>query len=220
MGITSPIVLIGIGLIVLSLVTLVIVSLIEKKKQREAEGIDYVSGPVFKEEKTEKGSFYGLLTDDDFEYEQSNPLVELYRRQWVKAQPGEDKDQYLLQYLAFRELDSEKEARAAEDGETPEWTEEETSARLDAILKELSEKTGLEWKNDEQLLFEMDQEIPLSELDEYTDEKNKEAEEYYASSEDTDEAEDDEAEDDETEEDDEDEDDEDDEHSDTQDDED
>lgn len=173
---TSPVILIGGGLLLLALLVLLLISTREKKQIKD-QGEEAVLADIIPETKEETGRFDGLLTDLDFEYEHENPLVELYRRQWVKEAPGAQKDHYLLQYLAFRQLNDEKEAQAQENDEAIEWTEEETSARLDEILGELSEKTGLQLIPDDSLLFEMEEEVALSELDDYTDEIEKYEEE-------------------------------------------
>jgi len=174
-SITSPVVLIGLSLFVLALIILIIMAINEnrKKSKKVLEEIEETTASI--EDKL--GDFEGLLDEDDFEYEQENPLVELYRRQWIDTPAGEQKDNNLLYFLAFKQLDKEQNEKAEqEDEEKIEWTDEQVSARLDEILKELSEKTGLHLLDDEQELFELENEIPLSGLDELVDESLEEDE--------------------------------------------
>lgn len=98
------------------------------------------------------GDFHGLLTKEDFEVRADNPMVETYRMQWIKAAPGDMKDNYLLFYLALKQLVKEQ------DETENEWTQEECEARMDEIVKELSAKTGIKVTVDE---------LPETEFDMY-----------------------------------------------------
>ncbi len=85
----------------------------------------------------EFGNFSGLLTKEDFEVRADDPMVEIYRTQWIMAEPGDQKDNYLLLYLALKQLNCEQ------DESEEEWTQEQCEARMDEIINELSEKTGI-----------------------------------------------------------------------------
>lgn len=110
----------------------------------------------------EFGDFHGLLTREDFEVRAEHPMVETYRMQWIKAAPGDMKDNYLLFYLALKQLMKEQ------DETQDEWTQEECEARMDEIVKELSAKTGIKITVDE---------LPETEFDMYFEQAEDEFEE-------------------------------------------
>ena len=74
---------------------------------------------------------------EDFDTRADDHMLEVYRMQWINAKPGDEKDNYLLLYLALKQLNKEQ------DESENEWTQEQCEARMDEIIRELSEKTGL-----------------------------------------------------------------------------
>ena len=83
------------------------------------------------------GNFHGLLTREDFEMRAEDHELEIYRQQWIKADPGDEKDQFLLLYLALKQLLSEQNA------DENEWSDEQCEKRMDEIVADLSKKTGI-----------------------------------------------------------------------------
>lgn len=123
----SPGTLIGCAVAIIAIAALIIVS-IKSEKKVKVEDLD----------KREKyGDFHGLLTQEDFDVKSDDPMLEIYRMQWIKAEPGDEKDNYLLLYLALKQLNKEQ------DESEEEWTQEQCEARMDQLIAELSEKTGL-----------------------------------------------------------------------------
>ncbi len=147
-----PYIVIG-GILILLIITLLVISFIKKDKSKE---------DVIETENDEapKGKFFGLLTEEDFNIRCDDPMLEMYRMQWIKAEQGEQKDVNLVLYLAMKQL--LKEQYESEN----EWTQEECENRMDQIILELSEKTGI--KVD---ISEND-----SEYDEFSEENDKEDE--------------------------------------------
>ena len=138
------------GAIIALLLFLIILSIV--KSDKTVKDVD---------KREEFGNFSGLLTRDDFEVRADHPLVETYRMQWIKAAPGDLKDTYLLFYLAIKQLMKEQEE--SED----EWTQEQCESRMDQIVNELSEKTGIKVSVDE---------LPETEFDMYFAEDETEEE--------------------------------------------
>lgn len=138
------------GAIIALLLFLIILSIV--KSDKTVKDVD---------KREEFGNFSGLLTRDDFEVRADHPLVETYRMQWIKAAPGDLKDTYLLFYLAIKQL--MKEQDESED----EWTQEQCESRMDQIVNELSEKTGIKVSVDE---------LPETEFDMYFAEDETEEE--------------------------------------------
>ena len=114
--------------ILLTLIVLTVISVSKCDKNKKIQDPD--TREVF-------GNFHGLLTKEDFEVKCDDPMLEIYREQWIKCEPGDKKDNYLLLYLALKQLNKEQ------DESENEWTQEECEARMDQIVIELSEKTGL-----------------------------------------------------------------------------
>lgn len=83
------------------------------------------------------GDFHGLLTREDFEVRAEDHELEIYRQQWIKAAPGDEKDQLLLLYLALKQLLNEQ------NSSEEEWSDEKCEARMDEIITDLSNKTGI-----------------------------------------------------------------------------
>ncbi len=83
------------------------------------------------------GDFHGLLTQEDFDTKADDHMLEIYRMQWIQAEPGDEKDNYLLLYLALKQLNKEQ------DESENEWTQEQCEARMDEIIEQLSAETGL-----------------------------------------------------------------------------
>ena len=125
-----PVLIVG-GIILLALLALIGISLFGSKKEKEAEAIE--------ETDTQDGSgdFHGLLTREDFENRAEDPSLEVYRMQWIKAAPGEEKDNFLLLYLALKQLYKEQ------DESESDLSQEELESRMDQILADLSAKTGI-----------------------------------------------------------------------------
>lgn len=119
--------IIGCAIAILAIAALIIVSIKSEKKVKVAD--------LDKREKY--GDFHGLLTQADFDTKSDDPMLEIYRMQWIKAEPDDEKDNYLLLYLALKQLNKEQ------DESEEEWTQEQCEARMDQIIAELSEKTGL-----------------------------------------------------------------------------
>ncbi len=123
----SPGTLIGCGIAVIAIAALIIVSIRAEKKIK-------VEDP---DKREQYGDFHGLLSPEDFDTRCDDPMLEVYRMQWIKAEPGDEKDNYLLLYLALKQLNKEQ------DESEEEWTQEQCEARMDQIIAELSERTGL-----------------------------------------------------------------------------
>ncbi len=121
-------------LILLTLGLLIIISITKTSRNKIIEDPDT---------RKEFGDFHGLLKKEDFDVKCDDPLLEIYRVQWIKAEPGDKKDNYLLLYLALKQLNKEQ------DESENEWTQEECEKRMDQIVNELSEKTGLKLIVDE-----------------------------------------------------------------------
>lgn len=148
-----PIVIIGAVILLVLLVLIVLAIRSSKKEKVEIEDPD---------KRTEFGDFHGLLTKEDFEQRCEDHMLEIYRKQWIMAEPGDQKDNYLLLYLALKQLNKEQ------DESENEWTQEQCEARMDEIIKELSEKTGLKLLVDE---------MPESEFDTYFNDMPEEEDE-------------------------------------------
>ena len=144
-----PFIIIGAAIILL-LVALIIAAIIKREKNTEVTDPD---------DREEFGNFSGLLTREDFEVRCDDPMLEVYRMQWIKAEPGDQKDNYLLLYLALKQLNKEQ------DESEEEWTQEQCEERMDQIIAELSEKTGIK-------LIELDSCDP--EVEEYFEEMEDE----------------------------------------------
>jgi len=147
-----PYIVIG-GILILLIITLLVISFIKKDKSKE----DIIET---ENDEAPKGKFFGLLTEEDFNTRCDDPMLEMYRMQWIKAEQGEQKDVNLVLYLAMKQLLKEQ------DESENEWTQEECENRMDQIILELSEKTGI--KVD---ISEND-----SEYDEFSEENDKEDE--------------------------------------------
>ena len=119
--------IIGCVIAILAIAALIIVSIKSEKKIKVAD----------LDTREKYGDFHGLLTQADFDTKSDDPMLEIYRMQWIKAEPGDEKDNYLLLYLALKQLNKEQ------DESEEEWTQEQCEARMDQIIAELSEKTGL-----------------------------------------------------------------------------
>lgn len=116
------------AVILLALIAWIVISLLSSKKE-EVKDVDT---------RTEYGNFSGLLSKEDFEVRCEDHMLEVYRQQWIMAEPGDQKDNYLLLYLATKQLYKEQDATEEE------WTQEQCEARMDEIIEELSKKTGLQ----------------------------------------------------------------------------
>lgn len=127
-GVQVPVVAVIIGaVLIVGIIALIIVSIAGEKK-KAAPDVDT---------REEFGDFHGLLTKEDFDTRADDHMLEVYRMQWINAKPGDEKDNYLLLYLALKQLNKEQ------DESENEWTQEQCEARMDEIIRELSEKTGL-----------------------------------------------------------------------------
>ena len=118
--------------VLLGLIILIALAIIKSEKKE-------IEDPDTREE---FGDFHGLLTKEDFEIRCDDPTLELYRIQWIKAEPGDEKDSYLLLYLALKQLNAEQ------DTSEEEWSQEQCEARMDEIIEELSAKTGIKFIQD------------------------------------------------------------------------
>ncbi len=136
-------VLIVAAVIIIALIALIISSL--KKTEEEKEVPDMDTRENF-------GDFSGLLTKEDFEVPCEDRMLEMYRTQWIKAEPGDKKDNFLLLYLALKQFNAEQDAASEE------WSQEQCESRMDEIIAELTEKTGLKLIVDE---------IPEEDFEEY-----------------------------------------------------
>ena len=154
------------AVIIATLLSLVVISVV--KSDKTVKDVD---------DREEFGNFSGLLSKEDFEVRADHPLVETYRMQWIKAAPGDLKDTYLLFYLAIKQLMVEQ------DETEEEWTQELCEARMDQIVSELSEKTGIKVSVDElpetefDMYFAEDEEDEFEEYDEDNDEESEDDEE-------------------------------------------
>lgn len=127
-GVQVPVVAVIIGaVLIVGIIALIIVSIAGEKKKAVPD-VDT---------REEFGDFHGLLTKEDFDTRADDHMLEVYRMQWINAKPGDEKDNYLLLYLALKQLNKEQ------DESENEWTQEQCEARMDEIIRELSEKTGL-----------------------------------------------------------------------------
>lgn len=127
-GVQVPVVAVIIGaVLIVGIIALIIVSITGEKKKAVPD-VDT---------REEFGDFHGLLTKEDFDTRADDHMLEVYRMQWINAKPGDEKDNYLLLYLALKQLNKEQ------DESENEWTQEQCEARMDEIIRELSEKTGL-----------------------------------------------------------------------------
>ncbi len=127
-GVQVPVVAVIIGaVLIVGIIALIIVSIAGEKKKAVPD-VDI---------REEFGDFHGLLTKEDFDTRADDHMLEVYRMQWINAKPGDEKDNYLLLYLALKQLNKEQ------DESENEWTQEQCEARMDEIIRELSEKTGL-----------------------------------------------------------------------------
>lgn len=127
-GVQVPVVAVIIGaVLIVGIIALIIVSITCEKKKAVPD-VDT---------REEFGDFHGLLTKEDFDTRADDHMLEVYRMQWINAKPGDEKDNYLLLYLALKQLNKEQ------DESENEWTQEQCEARMDEIIRELSEKTGL-----------------------------------------------------------------------------
>lgn len=127
-GVQVPVVAVIIGaVLIVGIIALIIVSIAGEKKKTVPD-VDT---------REEFGDFHGLLTKEDFDTRADDHMLEVYRMQWINAKPGDEKDNYLLLYLALKQLNKEQ------DESENEWTQEQCEARMDEIIRELSEKTGL-----------------------------------------------------------------------------
>ncbi len=125
----SPVAVIVGAVIIVGIIILIILAIISGRKVHE-DVPDLDTRENF-------GDFHGLLTKEDFEVRADDHMLEVYRMQWIQAEPGDQKDNYLLLYLALKQLNKEQ------DESEDEWTQEQCEARMDEIIAELSEKTGL-----------------------------------------------------------------------------
>lgn len=142
-----PYIIIG-AAIIITLLVLIIISIIKSEKPRKVEDFDT---------REEFGDFHGLLSKEDFDTKCDDPMLELYRMNWIKSEPGDKKDNYLLLYLAMKKINEEQ------DSSDEEWTQEQCEARMDELIIELSEQTGLK------LIVE---EVADSEYEEFFNETN------------------------------------------------
>ena len=127
-GVQVPVVAVIIGaVLIVGIIALIIVSIAGEKKKAVPD-VDT---------REEFGDFHGLLAKEDFDTRADDHMLEVYRMQWINAKPGDEKDNYLLLYLALKQLNKEQ------DESENEWTQEQCEARMDEIVRELSEKTGL-----------------------------------------------------------------------------
>lgn len=115
------------AIIIVILLALVILSFAKKDNTNNFNEDDDVTG----------GDFGGLLSKEDFDTKCDDPMLETYRVQWIKADPGEQKDINLILYLAMKQLTKEQL-----ESET-EWSQEQCEERMDQLIAELSEKTGI-----------------------------------------------------------------------------
>ncbi len=115
------------AIVIIILLALVILSFTKKDKTDIINEDDDVTG----------GDFGGLLSKEDFDIKCDNPMLEAYRVQWIKADPGKQKDVNLILYLAMKQLTKEQL-----ESET-EWSQAECEERMDQLIDELSKKTGI-----------------------------------------------------------------------------
>jgi len=129
-GVEMPLAAVIIGaIVIIGLIVLIILAIIsDAKKKTEVKDLDT---------REEFGDFHGLLTKEDFEVRSDDRTLEMYREQWIKAAPGDEKDNYLLLYLALKQLNKEQ------DESEDEWTQEQCEARMDEIIEDLTARTGL-----------------------------------------------------------------------------
>lgn len=156
-GLFVPIYVLIIFAIVIALIVALIVATVKSSAGAEVPDVDT---------RENYGNFHGLLTKDDFELRADNHELEIYRQQWIVAEPGDEKDQCLLLYLAFKQLLEEQKKSEQE------MTEEQSNKRMDEILTELSEKTGITIPDSEENIevpeniYESDEEFYSEENDE------------------------------------------------------
>ena len=128
--VSTPVAIAAIAIIIILAILIVLAIISSKKSGNQAEIEDY-------DKRTEFGDFHGLLTKEDFENRCEDHMLEVYRMQWIQAAPGDEKDNYLLLYLALKQLNKEQDESAEE------WTQEQCEARMDEIIADLSKKTGI-----------------------------------------------------------------------------
>lgn len=124
-----PVLIVG-GIIILAILALICTSLFGSKKAAAEDTTE-------EDSQDGSGDFHGLLTREDFENRAEDPSLEVYRMQWIKAAPGEEKDNFLLLYLALKQLYKEQ------DESEEDLSQEEIESRMDQILADLSAKTGI-----------------------------------------------------------------------------
>lgn len=145
-------------LVLIGIISLIVASVLSEKDKKVE---DFDTRETF-------GDFHGLLTKEDFDVRSDDPNLEMYRKQWICAKPGDEKDNYLLLYLALKQLNKEQ------DESEEEWTQEACENRMDEIIAELSEKTGLKLLVDK---------LDDSEYDMYFNEDSEADDEEYAENE-------------------------------------
>jgi hypothetical protein len=151
--IPTPLV-VTVAVIAIILLALIIINIVNNKRSGAVNEIpDLDTRESF-------GDFHGLLTKEDFETPSDDPMVEIYRTQWIMAEPGDQKDNYLLLYLALKQLNKEQ------DESEDEWTQEQCEARMDEIINMLSEKTGIKLTEVEETTDDFDEYFEEEEKDE------------------------------------------------------
>ncbi len=115
------------AILIIILLALIILTFTKKDKADDINENDNVAG----------GAFYGLLSKEDFDTKCDDPMLETYRIQWIKAESGEQKDINLILYLAMKQLTKEQLESECE------WSQTECEERMDQLIDELSEKTGI-----------------------------------------------------------------------------
>ena len=151
--IPTPLV-VTVAVIAFVLLALIIINIINNKKAGNTNAVpDLDTRESF-------GDFHGLLSKEDFDVPSDDPMVEIYRTQWIMAAPGDQKDHYLLLYLALKQLNKEQ------DESENEWTQEMCEARMDEIILELSNKTGIKLIEVEETTDEFDEYFDKQEEDE------------------------------------------------------
>ncbi len=147
-------ILIIIALVICAIIALIVTS-IKTAKKAPVEDVDT---------RESFGDFHGLLTREDFEVRAEDHELEIYRQQWIKAEPGDEKDEFLLLYLALKQLLAEQNA------DENEWSDEQCEKRMDEIITELSKKTGIILPENDNDIFESEEVI--EDLEEETDESS------------------------------------------------
>ena len=99
-GVQVPVVAVIIGaVLIVGIIALIIVSNTGEKKKAVPD-VDT---------REEFADFHGLLTNEDFDTRADDHKLEVYRMQWINAKPGDEKDNYLLLYLALKQLNKEQD---------------------------------------------------------------------------------------------------------------